>query len=293
VSPETQNASQEEFEPDFQVPAEKPLLRIDSAQSWTKLDLRELWSFKELFYFLIWRDVKIRYKQTFLGVLWAVLQPVCSMLLFTMIFGRFAKIPSDGVPYPIFAFAGLLPWLFFANAVTTAGNSVVGSAHLITKIYFPRILIPAATVGAGLVELGIGFLVLLILLLRYGVAVSFLSFIMVPALILLTTILATSVGTWMAALNVKFRDVRFALPFIVQLWFFASPVVYPSSMIKSHAALFRLNPMVGIIEGLRCALFGRPYDWTSIEVAVLVTAVAFILSTRFFRKMEQNFADVI
>ena len=271
---------------------DKPLVTIEPTKSWAALNLRDLWAYRELFFFLTWRDVKVRYKQTLLGAAWAILQPVCSMIIFTLIFGRLARIPTDGIPYPIFAYAGLLPWLFFANAVTTSGNSLVGSSHLITKIYFPRMLIPGAAVAAGLVEFGIAFTVLIALMIYYGVGVTW-NILMLPVLVLMTTLLATGTGMWMSALNVKYRDIRFALPFIIQLWFFSSPIIYPASFLKNWQFLLILNPMAGIIEGFRSALFGRPFNWTAIGVSALVTLIVLVYSAYSFRRMERSFADVI
>ena len=271
---------------------DKPLVTIEPSRAWVALNLRDLWAYRELFYFLTWRDVKVRYKQTLLGAAWAILQPVCSMIIFTLIFGRLAGIPTDGIPYPIFAYAGLLPWLFFSNAVTNSGNSLVGSSHLITKVYFPRMLIPGAAVAAGLVEFGIAFTVLIGLMLYYHVGLT-LNLLMLPALVLMTTLLAIGVGMWMSALNVKYRDVRFALPFIIQLWFFSSPIIYPSSFLKKWQALLILNPMAGIIEGFRSALFGKAFNWTALGVSALVILIVLVYSAYSFRRMEKSFADVI
>lgn len=271
---------------------DRPLVTIEPTRSWAALNLRDLWAYRELFYFLTWRDVKVRYKQTLLGAAWAILQPVCSMIIFTLIFGRLAGIPTDGIPYPIFAYAGLLPWLFFSNAVTNSGNSLVGSAHLITKVYFPRMLIPGAAVAAGLVEFGIAFTVLIGLMAYYGIGLTW-NILMLPALVLLATLLATGVGMLMSALNVKYRDVRFALPFIIQLWFFSSPIIYPASFLKKWQFLLILNPMAGIIEGFRASLFGRAFNWTALGVSAAITLCVLVYSAYTFRRMEKSFADVI
>jgi lipopolysaccharide transport system permease protein len=259
-----------------------PLVIIEKSDAWAALNLRDLWAYRELFFFLTWRDVKVRYKQTLLGAAWAILQPVCSMLIFTLIFGRLAKMPTDGIPYPLFAYAGLLPWLFFANAVTSSGNSLVGSSHLITKVYFPRMLIPGAAVAAGLVEFGIAFTVLIALMIYYGVGVTW-AVLMVPVLVLLTVLLATGVGMWMSAMNVRYRDVRFALPFVMQIWFFTSPVIYPASLLQRWEWVLMMNPMAGIIEGMRSAL----------GVSGVVTLLVLVYSAYTFRRMEKSFADVI
>src|SRR5882762_2489331 len=208
---------------------EQPLLKIRPKKGWVALNLKDLWVYRELLYFLTWRDIKVRYKQTILGASWAIIQPLFTMLLFTLFFGKLAHVPSDGVPYPIFAYAGLLPWTFFSNAVTNSGNSLVGSSNLITKVYFPRMIIPGAAVGAGLVDFAIAFIILVVLMIYYGVALTW-SIVMLPVLIILLTLLAIGVGMWTSALNVKYRDIRYALPFLIQLWLFASPVIYPASL---------------------------------------------------------------
>jgi len=205
------------------LPAE-PLVRIRPGRSWLAVDIRDLWSYRELLYFLTWRDLKVRYKQTSLGVAWAIIQPLFTMLIFTIFFGRLAKVPSDGVPYPIFVFAGVLLWTFFSNAVTTSANSLVSNSNLLTKVYFPRLLVPAAAVVAGLVDLLVAFAVLVGLMIYYKVAVTW-TILLLPLPILLTTVLALATGTWLAALNVKYRDIRFAVPFVIQLWMFVSPII--------------------------------------------------------------------
>src|SRR5262245_40336398 len=228
---------------------ERPLVRITPGEDRSGLNLRELWAYRELLYFLTWRDVKVRYKQTLLGAAWAIIQPLFAMLIFTLFFGRLAGVPSDGIPYPLFAYAGLLPWTFFSNAVTSSGNSLVGSANLITKVYFPRMIIPGAAVAAGLIDLLVAFVILIVLMVYYQVGVT-IHILMAPALVVLTTLLATGCGMWMSALNVKYRDIRYALPFAIQLWMFATPIIYPLSLIPSdYRWLLKLNPLSGIIEG--------------------------------------------
>jgi lipopolysaccharide transport system permease protein len=273
---------------------EKPLITIEPGSSWVALRLRDLWLYRELLYFLTWRDVKVRYKQTLLGAAWAILQPVLTMVIFTLLFGRLAGIKSEGVPYPIFAYAGLLIWTFFANAVTNSGNSLVGSANLITKIYFPRMIIPGASVGAGLVDLAIAFLIQIALMIYYHIALTF-AILMVPFLILLTALLALGVGMWLSALNVKYRDIRYAIPFLVQLWMFASPVIYPASMLNRRLRyVLMLNPLTGIIENFRVALFGHDsFDWKSLWISAAITLFALVYSAYSFRRMERNFADII
>jgi len=272
---------------------EEPLVVIEPNKAWSALDLRDIWGFRELLYFLIWRDIKVRYKQTELGVAWAIIQPLFTMVIFTLFFGRLAGVPSDNVPYPIFAFAGLMAWTFFANAITTSGNSLVGSAHLITKVYFPRMIIPGAAVAAGLVDFAIAFVILVLLMIYYGIGFT-LNMLMFPVLLVLTTLLALGMGMWMSALNVKYRDVRFALPFVVQLWMYISPVIYPASFLPAKFRwLLSLNPMTGIIEGYRSSLFGHPFNWIDLAVSVVITFGLLIYSSYAFRRMEKNFADII
>lgn len=281
-----------ELDPHQQLP-DAPLVTIKPSRSWVALDLRGLWNYRELLYFLTWRDVKVRYKQTLLGVAWAILQPLATMLIFTLFFGQLAGIPSDGIPYPIFAYAGLLPWTFFSNALTNSGNSLVASSSLITKVYFPRMIIPAAAVAAGLVDFLIAFGLLIGLMIYYKVAVSW-AMLMIPVLTVLLAVLALGVGMWMSALNVKYRDIRYALPFVIQLLMFASPLIYPVSMLPPKLRLaLTLNPLTGIIEGYRAAVFGRAFDWKAIAVSTVVTLCLLVFSAYFFRKTEKNFADIV
>jgi lipopolysaccharide transport system permease protein len=241
---------------------------------------------------MIWRDVKVRYKQTVMGVAWAVIQPLFTMLIFTIFFGRLAGIPSDGVPYPIFTYAALLPWTFFNNAVTNSSNSLVGSSNLITKVYFPRMMIPGASVGAGLVDFAIAFVVFVGLMLYYSVALTWNMLMLLPMLILIT-LLALGVGMWVSALNVKYRDVRYALPFLIQLWMFASPIIYPLSMLKNWQWVLAINPLTGIIEGFRSALLGRPFNLQSLALATVITLIVLVCATYSFKRMEKRFADII
>jgi lipopolysaccharide transport system permease protein len=257
------------------------------------LNLRDLWAYRELLYFLTWRDVKVRYKQTVLGAAWAIIQPLFTMLLFTLFFGRLAGMPSEGIPYPLFAYAGLLPWTFFANAITSSGNSLVGSANLITKVYFPRMIIPGAAVAAGLVDFALASVLLAGMMVYYGVAITA-NVLLLPALVLLTVLLALGVGMWMSALNVKYRDIRYALPFVVQLWMFGSPVIYPATIVPVRWRwMLDLNPLTGIIEGFRAALFGRPFDWTALGLAGTLTVLFLSYAAYDFRRMEKTFADVV
>ncbi|HYM00622.1 MAG TPA: ABC transporter permease [Blastocatellia bacterium] len=272
---------------------EKPVVSIRPAGKWAAINLSDLWAYRELLYFLTWRDVKVRYKQTLLGAAWAIMQPLLTMVIFTLFFGRLAGMPSDGIPYPLFAYAGLLPWTFFSNAITNSGNSLVGSANLITKVYFPRMIIPGAAVAAGLVDFAVAFGILVLLMLYYHVSVSW-HLVVLPGLVALTAVLALGVGMWMSALNVKYRDIRYALPFIVQLWMFASPIIYPASLVPMKWRwVLAVNPLTGIIDGYRSALFGLPFKTASLFCAGSVTLVWFIYSAYTFRRMEKSFADIV
>ena len=273
---------------------EQPLIRIRPSRKWVALNLRDIWAYRELLYFLTWRDVKVRYKQTLLGAAWAIIQPLFTMLIFTLFFGKLAKVPSDGIPYPIFAYAGLLPWTFFSNAITNSGNSLVGSSNLITKVYFPRMIIPGAAVAAGLLDFAIAFLILIGLMIYYGIALTW-SILLLPVLVALTALLALGVGMWMSALNVKFRDIRYALPFVIQLWMFISPVIYPVSFLPEQLRwAMMLNPLTGIIEGYRASLLGlTPINWLALGLSTLITLLVLIYSAYEFRRMEKSFADII
>ncbi len=272
-------------------------LVIEPVSGWKPLDPHDLWRYRELFYFLTWRDVKVRYKQTSLGAAWAVLQPLGNMLLFTLLFGRLAKLPSDGIPYPLFAYAGLLPWTFFANAVGSSGNSLVGSSHLITKVYFPRMIIPASAILAGLVDLGISFVVMVALMVWYGVPISS-SILMMPILVLLTAILALGVGMWLSALHVRYRDIRYLIPFLIQFWMFATPVIYPASLMpERYRMIYFLNPMSGLIEAYRVALLGgvngAGFNLVTLGMAGGLAILMLIYAIYHFRRMEKTFADIV
>jgi lipopolysaccharide transport system permease protein len=272
---------------------EKPLVSIRPARGWVPLNLLDVWSYRELLYFFVWRDVKVRYKQTAFGVAWAVIQPLFTMLIFTLFFGKLAGMPSDGIPYAVFAYSGLLPWTFFSNAVTNGGNSLVGNQNLLTKVYFPRMIIPAATVAAGLVDFAIAFVLLAGLMAWYAIVPTW-SILMIPLLTLLTCLLALGVGMWMSALNVRFRDVRYVLPFGIQLWMFLSPIIYPPTIVPERWRwALALNPLSGIIGNYRSALFGRPFDWTALAVSAVVTFAILICSAYYFRRMESRFADIV
>ncbi|HZE73335.1 MAG TPA: ABC transporter permease [Pyrinomonadaceae bacterium] len=273
---------------------DEPLVRIRPTKSSIAIDLRDLWAYRELLYFLTWRDLKVRYKQTVLGVAWAIIQPFFTMLIFTLFFGKLAGVPSDGIAYPVFVYAGLLLWTFFSNAVSHSGNSLVGNANLLTKVYFPRVIIPGAAVAAGLVDFFIAFGVLIALMVYYHVSVTW-SILLLPALVGLTTLLALAVGMWTSALNVKYRDIRYALPFMIQLWMFVSPVIFPSSFVpqKWRWAL-ALNPLTGIIEGFRTSLFGRnPFDWVALATSTAITLALLVYAAYTFRRMERTFADIV
>jgi lipopolysaccharide transport system permease protein len=272
---------------------EKPLVVIEPSLGWMPLNLRELWAYRELLYLLLWRDVKVRYKQTVLGAAWAVIQPLSAMLLFALLFGRFAGMPSDGVAYPVFAYAGLVLWTFFANAVTHSGNSLITEARLVEKVYFPRLIIPIAAVGAGLVDYAIGSVILVVMMVLYQTALTW-ALLLVPFIIALGTLLAVGVGVWMAALNVKYRDIRYALPFLVQVWMFATPIIYPLSMVPGEWRwLLMANPMTGIVEAFRAAVFGREFDWVALGISAAITGAVLLYGTYTFRRMERGFTDVI
>ncbi len=266
---------------------------IEAGKSHVSLGLKDFWAYRELLYFLTWRDVKVRYKQTLLGAAWAILQPLLTMLIFTLLFGRLAGIKTDG-PYPIFAYGGLLIWTFFANAVTNSGNSLVGSSSLITKIYFPRMIIPAAAVAASVVDLVLAFLVQIVLMAYYRVHLSW-AITMVPVLVALSTLLALGVGMWLSALNVKYRDIRYAIPFLIQLWMFASAVIYPLNMLPPKwQTILMFNPVTGIVENFRVALLSQQaFEWKILGISVVETLVILIYSAFSFRRMEKQFADIV
>jgi lipopolysaccharide transport system permease protein len=270
------------------------IIVIAPSHGWVSLKLGEIWEYRELMYFLVWRDIKVRYKQTALGAAWAVIQPLFTMIVFSLFFGRLAKVPSDGVPYPIFSFTALVPWTFFATALNMSSNSLVGSANLVQKVYFPRLIIPVATVLSGLVDLAIAMLVLFGMMAWYHVAPTW-NAVWLPVFVLLALISALAVGLWLSALNVEYRDVRFLVPFLAQLWMYATPVAYPSSLLHDPwRTVFGLNPMAGVVEGFRWALLGidsRPGPM----VAVSSTAAILLLVTGafYFRRMERTFADVV
>jgi lipopolysaccharide transport system permease protein len=271
-----------------------PTFYIDPPRRWTSIGFRELWDYRELLYFLTWRDVKVRYKQTALGAAWAVIQPFFMMLVFSLFFGRLAKLPSDGIPYPVFTFCALLPWQLFAHALTESSNSLVGNQNLITKVYFPRLVVPIAAVLGGLVDFGIAFVILLGMMLYYGIVPSW-AIVTLPAFMLLAILTALAAGLWLSALNVQYRDVRYTINFLIQFWLFATPVVYPSSLIPAQwRAFYGINPMAGVVEGFRWALLGKSEPpGALLLVSIAVVILLLIGGLFYFRRMEQEFADVV
>ena len=269
------------------------VIRIEPSHGWISLRLNELWEYRELVYFLTWRDVSVRYKQTALGISWAIIQPFFTMVVFSLFFGRLAQVPSDGIPYPIFSYAALVPWTFFANGLIQASNSLVGSANLIKKVYFPRLAIPIATVLSGVIDFLLAFVVLLAMMLFYGV-VPTINILWFPLLLLLALVTSLGTGLWLSALNVQYRDVRYTVPFLIQLWMFITPVAYPSSLIpEPWRALYGLNPMVGVVEGFRWALLGTTPAPSTILIASSLVAIAVLVGGAFyFRRMEKTFADI-
>jgi lipopolysaccharide transport system permease protein len=254
---------------------------------------RELWQYRELLRFLVVRDIKVRYKQTVLGGLWAILQPFMSMIVFTIFFGHLAKIPSDGLPYPIFVYTALLPWQFFSGGIASSGNSLVANSHLISKVYFPRMIIPAASLGAGCLDFLIAFVMLILMMFYYGIfpGVGILLF---PFLMILVALAALGVGMILAALNVSYRDFRYVIPFLVQFWLFATPVIYPASLVPDKWRwLINLNPMAGLITGIRSALLNLPISWPDIAISGTISIGLFVIGIVYFKKMERRFADII
>jgi len=274
--------------------APRTSLRIQPSRGWVSLKLGEIWEYRELLYFLTWRDIKVRYKQTALGAAWAIIQPFFTMVVFSLFFGRLAKIPSDGVPYPIFSFAALVPWTFFANGLSQSSNSLVGSSNLITKVYFPRLIIPISAVISGLIDFALAMVVLFAMMIYYGVAPTINS-LFLPLFVLLAFVTSLGVGLWLSALNVEYRDVRYVLPFVVQFWMFATPIAYPSTLLHDPwRTIYGLNPMVGVIEGFRWALLGTDTaPGPIIVVSSLASLLILITGAFYFRRMEKTFADVV
>jgi lipopolysaccharide transport system permease protein len=280
-------------------PAESRMLEtryvvIEPPRRWETVNLREIWSYRELIYFLTWRDVKVRYKQTAIGAAWAVLQPLLTMVVFSVIFGALIRVPSDGLPYPVFAYAALLPWTFFATALTRASGSLVNDASLITKVYFQRLLLPVSAVLSMTLDFGVAFVILLAMMGWYGI-VPGMALLTLPPFLLLAFITALGCGLWLSALNVRFRDIAYVTPFLIQIWLFLTPVAYPSSIIPARwRALYGLNPMAGVVEGFRWALLGTAAaPGATILVSTAVVVVLFLGGVFFFRRMEYAFADVV
>jgi lipopolysaccharide transport system permease protein len=276
------------------IPSDLPRTRREASKSWAGPKLRELWEYRELLFFFVWRDIKVRYRQTVMGALWAIIQPVFTMVIFSLFFGRLAKVPSDGLPYPIFSYAALVPWTFFATALTQASNSLVLSANMVKKIYFPRLTLPIATVLAGVIDFVLAFMVLLGMMLFYGLLPT-INVLWLPFFLLLALITSLGVSLWLSAMNVQFRDVQYTIPFLTQAWLFATPIAYPSSLLSEPwRTLYGLNPMAGVVEGFRWALLGTdtaPGPMTIVSAVVALTL--FISGAFYFRRMEQGFADVL
>jgi len=272
----------------------RPVIRRQASQGWVPIDFRELWYYRELLVFLVIRDIKVRYKQTLLGAAWAILQPVMTMVVFSIFFGKLAGVPSDGLPYPVFSFCGLLPWQLFSYALTQSSNSLVQDAQMLTKVYFPRLIIPFASVVAGLVDFAIAFIVLVGIMFYFNIVPGW-AVVTLPLFALLALASALSVGLWLSALNVKYRDIRFTIPFLAQFWLFVTPVAYSSSLVPPKwQALFAANPMVGVVEGFRWALLGKSApSGIMMFVSVAATAVLLTGGLFYFRRMEKDFADII
>ena len=268
-------------------------LRIVPLQPLPSIGIREIWTYRELLYFLAWRDLKVRYHQTILGILWAVIKPCSMMIVFSVFFGWLGRIPSDGLPYPIFVFAALLPWQLFAHTLSATSHSLVANQHLITKVYFPRLIIPISSMGIGLIDFGIALLVLFVMLLYYHIPIIP-QILALPAFMMLGITSALGVGLWASALNIRHRDVGHAIPFVTQLWFFVTPVAYPSSLIpESWRAWYGINPMASVVEGFRWALFGSGVDIALMFIlSLLISSTLLISGLYFFRRTEQTFADV-
>lgn len=278
---------------------QSPITTIDPPSGWQLINVRELWRYRELLYFLTWRDVKVRYKQTLLGATWAILQPVMMMVVFTIFFARLARVPAGNLPYPLFVFAGLLPWTFFSTAIASAGNSVVGSERLITKIYFPRLAVPFAAVGAAVVDFLFAMAVLLAMTLYYAINGAPIhpgpALLLAPAIFALITLAAIGVGTLLAALNVAYRDFRYVIPFLIQLWMFATPTIYmqPAPADAGLRAAILVNPLAVLIAAFRASVLGGPIPWGHVILSAAVCIALFLTGCLYFRKVEDNFADVI
>jgi len=266
---------------------------IEPPKGWHMLNWRELWAYRELLWVLTARDIKVRYKQTVLGAAWAIVRPVLTMLIFSVVFGTLAKMPSDGFPYPVFVYAALLPWTFFATAISTSGQSLVGSTNLVSKVYFPRLIIPLSSIGAGLIDLAISTGILLLMMLWYGVGWS-VNLLAAPVLLMAVIFIALGVGTLLSALTVAYRDFTHLTPFIVQIWMYITPVIFPVSLVPERWQwLLYLNPMTGLIEGFRSAFLGKAFDMQGLGISFLMAVVIFVIGITYFEKVERRFADII
>ena len=266
---------------------------IEPPRGWRMLDWRELWAYRELLWVLTMRDIKVRYKQTVLGAAWAIIRPFITMVIFSVVFGQLAKMPSDGYPYPVFVYAGLLPWTFFATAIGTSGQSLVGSAHLVSKVYFPRLIIPLSSGGAGLVDLLVSTGILMLMMLWYGVGWS-VNLLAAPLLLLAVVFIALGVGTLLSALTVAYRDFTHLTPFVVQIWMYITPVIFPVSLVPERWQwLLYLNPMTGLVEGFRSAFLGKPFDLQGLAISFAIAIAVFAVGVAYFEKVERRFADII
>ena len=271
----------------------KPLIVNDADQPASVVNIRELWTYRDLLYFLVWRDLKVRYKQAAMGAMWAIIQPLGLVLVFAVFFGRFIGVPTDGMPHTFFFYCGLMPWVFFSTAVSAGSVSLINNSNLITKIYFPRVIVPVAAVGALFIDLLITSAILLGLGLFYGLFWSS-AFLMFPLMLLLTVMLAINLAIWLAAVTVKYRDVRHALPFVLQLWMFVTPIIYPMSVIPGKwSSLMYLNPLTGIVEGIRSSLTGRAFNWTAIAFSTGITILTIPLAFKAFQRIQKSLADLI
>jgi lipopolysaccharide transport system permease protein len=277
-----------------EAPFRMPSFVVTPSQGWSLPKFASLWEYRELLYFLIWRDVKVRYKQTALGILWAVLQPFMTMVVFTIFFGKLGQFPSDGVPYPIFAYTALLPWQLFAGSLTASGNSLVGNQHLITKVYFPRLIVPLSAVCVGLVDFSLSFVILLGMMAYYGIYPT-VAILLLPFFVVLAVVTALAVGLWLATLNVEYRDVQYTIPFLTQFWLFITPIAYPSSMVPEQwRMLYSLNPMVGVVDGFRWAMLGQTTKPdVAVFLSILITGILLLGGLYYFRRMERSFADKV
>jgi lipopolysaccharide transport system permease protein len=268
---------------------------IRPQKGWITVNLKELWHFRDLLYFLAWRDIKVKYKQTVLGAAWAILQPFLTMIVFSILFGKLTKVPSEGIPYPIFVYAGLLPWNYFSSALSSSGNSLVASSNLITKVYFPRLIIPASASLSALLDFLIASIILVGMMFFYHFTPDSLGIVMIPVLVFLTFIVAVGCGLWLSALNVEYRDFQYVIPFLVQIWMFVTPVIYPVTLFpEKYRWILSLNPMGGIIEAFRASTLGhQPINWELLAISSAVAVLVFITGLLYFRKVERSFADVI